>query len=379
MKILAVDVVTGTQEIFLFDSDREVESCIKMVMPSPTMVVAGQVREAARRGESLLLTGVTMGGGPCHWAVMDHVRAGYPVYATPCAAQTFDDDLDGVRAMGIAVVSEDEAAGLKVDRRIALRDLSIDQITGAIAAFGGDPAFDLLSVAVFDHGAAPPGYSDRLFRFDYIRERVAEEAARLRPTLAAFAFPADEIPPAMSRLRAVAESYQGDRPVLVMDTGPAAVLGTLEDPRVSRAVSDGGALVVNVGNFHTLAFHLDGDRIAGLFEHHTGEVTPDELLAFLGRLAEGSLTNQEIYDDSGHGALILDGARSRPGLTAVTGPRRALLARSDVRPYYAVPHGDMMLAGCFGLLRAVGKRRPELGEAIATRLVSSDLFSAPPG
>ena len=372
MKILAVDVGTGTQDIFLFDSDREVENCIKMVMPSPTMVVAGQVREATRRGESLLLTGVTMGGGPCHWAVMDHVRAGYPVYATPPAAQTFDDDLDGVRAMGIAVVSEDEAAALKVDRRIALRDLSIAQFTGAIVAFGGDPGFDLLAVAVFDHGAAPPGYSDRIFRFDYIRERVAEEAARIRPTLAAFAFPADEIPPAMTRLKAVAESYQGDRPVLVMDTGPAAVLGTLEDARVSRAVSDGGALVVNVGNFHTLAFHLDGDRIAGLFEHHTGEVTRDELLTFLGRLAEGSLTNQEIYDDSGHGALILDGARARPELTAVTGPRRALLAGSAVRPYYAVPHGDMMLAGCFGLLRAVGERRPEFGEAIATRLVSSE-------
>ena len=31
---------------------------------------------------------------------------------------------------------------------------------------------DLLAVAVFDHGAAPPGYSDRLFRFEYLAERI---------------------------------------------------------------------------------------------------------------------------------------------------------------------------------------------------------------
>lgn len=365
VKILAIDVGTGTQDIFLFDSDKEVENCIKMVMPSPTQVMAGQVRAATRLGEPILITGVTMGGGPSHWAVMDHVRAGFPVYATPCAAQTFDDDLDGVRRMGIEVVGEDEAASLTVDRRIAFKDLYLDQVATAIAAFGGDPAFDLLAVAVFDHGAAPPGYSDRIFRFDYIRDRVIENGSRIRPTLASFAFPAAEVPPSMTRLRAVADSYQGDKPVLVMDTGPAAVLGTLEDPRVAASRT---SLAVNVGNFHTLAFHLDGDRIAGLFEHHTGELSQAELVDYLAKLADGSLTNQEIYDDSGHGALIADGSRARPEITAVTGPRRALLAGSPVSPYFAVPHGDMMIAGCFGLLRAVADRRPDLGEAIASRL-----------
>jgi hypothetical protein len=32
--------------------------------------------------------------------------------------------------------------------------------------------------------------------------------------------------------------------------------------------------------------------------------------------------------------------------------------------YEAVPHGDMMLAGCFGLLRAVAACHPELAPAI---------------
>jgi hypothetical protein len=55
-------------------------------------------------------------------------------------------------------------------------------------------------------------------------------------------------------------------------------------------------------------------------------------------------------------------------LLAVTGPRRSLLEGSDLQPYLAVPHGDMMLAGCFGLLRAVEKRMPELAGAVGTRL-----------
>src|SRR3712207_2110206 len=112
MRILTIDVGTGTQDILLFDGEQELENCIKMVMPSPTVVVADRIRDATARGRPILLHGVTMGGGPSHWAAMDHVRAGYPVYATPDAARTFDDDLDGVAKMGIRVVSEDESRGL---------------------------------------------------------------------------------------------------------------------------------------------------------------------------------------------------------------------------------------------------------------------------
>jgi hypothetical protein len=45
-------------------------------------------------------------------------------------------------------------------------------------------------------------------------------------------------------------------------------------------------------------------------------------------------------------------------ILAVTGPRRELLRGSALKPYEAVPHGDMMLAGCFGLLRAVAALEP---------------------
>ena len=36
----------------------------------------------------------------------------------------------------------------------------------------------------------------------------------------------------------------------------------------------------------------------------------------------------------------------------VTGPRRSMMSGSALPVHFAVPHGDMMIAGCFGLVRA---------------------------
>ncbi len=110
MKILSVDVGTGTQDIFLYDSRLDLENGFKLIVPSPTMMVYRRLQEATRRGEPVLLSGVIMGGGPSQWAAEEHVRAGFPVYATPEAARSFNDDLEAVSEMGILVISEDEAA-----------------------------------------------------------------------------------------------------------------------------------------------------------------------------------------------------------------------------------------------------------------------------
>src|ERR1700694_853420 len=112
MQILTVDVGTGTQDVLLFDSERELENCFKLVLPSPTVAIADRIRAATAARKRLVLNGVTMGGGPSHWAAMDHLRAGLEVFATPDAARTFDDDLDAVREMGIQLVSDDEAIAL---------------------------------------------------------------------------------------------------------------------------------------------------------------------------------------------------------------------------------------------------------------------------
>jgi hypothetical protein len=59
-----------------------------------------------------------------------------------------------------------------------------------------------------------------------------------------------------------------------------------------------------------------------------------------------------------------------PDLIAVTGPRRGLLAGSALRPYLAVPHGDMMMAGCWGLVRACTHLLPGAAEVIDRALAT---------
>ncbi|NIU60448.1 MAG: pyruvate formate lyase-activating protein, partial [Pseudomonas stutzeri] len=151
MRILAVDAGTGTQDILLFDSSAPPESSLKLIMPSATEIAARRIRAATREGRAVLLTGVTMGGGPCHWALDDHLKAGLPAYATPDAARTFDDDLDVVQSMGVVVVSEDEAKRFDDARHIEMIDLDVTAIRRALAAFEVDSDFDGLALACLDH------------------------------------------------------------------------------------------------------------------------------------------------------------------------------------------------------------------------------------
>jgi uncharacterized protein (DUF1786 family) len=361
MQILAVDVGTGTQDVLLFDTEREPENALKMVVPSPTVRLAEAIRATTQAGEDLLLTGVTMGGGPCTWATEDHLKAGHQVFATPAAARTFNDDLDEVAAMGVQVVSEDEAATLANARQLTMLDFDYPSLARAFSTFGVNiDGADVLAVAVFDHGAAPPGVSDRLFRFEYLAERIHTGTG-----MAAFAFARDQIPPSMTRLQAAASSAPSDRPLVAMDTAPAAILGAMEDEQV-RAQDE--VLVANIGNFHTLAFSLREGAITGLFEHHTGLLSQAKLEALLTQLAARTLSHEELFAEHGHGALILDSTPASLDFVSVTGPRRGLLAGSALRPYLAVPYGDMMMAGCWGLVRACAEILPDAAQAIAGAL-----------
>lgn len=377
MKILTVDIGTGTQDIYLYQSGLDIENGFKMVVPSPTMMVFRRLKEASKRGEPVVLTGVTMGGGPSHWAARDHVHAGNALYATPDAARSFNDDLEAVQEIGIQIIGEDEVSTLPSEvHRIDLKDFDYLTIKSALAEFDISlDDLDAAAVAVFDHGAAPPGYSDRQFRFDYLAERLNPEASGLGgSTLSKLAFKRGEIPEKMTRLRAVEISAEDlDAPLLVMDTAPAAVLGATLDPVVKNRSR---VMVANVGNFHTLAFRLNGEQVEGVFEHHTGLINTKKLDRMLRSFAEGTLTHQEIFDDHGHGALIYspdsyDLAEGAFNLV-VTGPRRNMMRGSTLRPYFAAPYGDMMLTGCFGLLAAAADAFPELGDQIRDSLGGDD-------
>lgn len=362
MRILAIDMGTGTQDIVLFDSEQPVENSVKMVLPSATEIAARRIRKAGALGQPILLTGVVAGGGPCSWALEGYLAVDGAAYATPEAAQTFDDDLEKVREMGVRVISDDEAKTVRAER-IVLQDLDMHAIRAALKAFEVDTHFDGIALGCLDHGAAPPGVSDRLFRFEHLR-RIVEK----RNDLLAFAARPEDLPEYLTRARAMVGSAGGDAPVAFMDTGPAAALGALHDDAVA---AQDERVVLNVGNMHLLGFHLQGRKIASLYEHHTGEVRESQIVEFTERMAQGSLTNEEIFTTKGHGAYHADRSLVEarlPAMVAATGPQREKIRGSTLHPHFASPYGDMMISGCFGLLRAFAEVYPEGREEIDARL-----------
>src|SRR5512132_3992880 len=130
MKILTVDIGTGTQDIFLYDSNLDIENGFKLVLPSPTMMVHRRLKQMLPARTPILLTGHQMGGGPSAWAIEEYARAGIPVYMTPDAATTLNDELDKVEALGIKIVSDDEVFGLPPTvHRLELKDFDFPAIS----------------------------------------------------------------------------------------------------------------------------------------------------------------------------------------------------------------------------------------------------------
>src|SRR5688572_12778465 len=328
MKILTVDIGTGTQDIYLYDSNLDIENGFKLVLPSPTMMIHRRLKQWLPSRKPILLTGHQMGGGPSAWAIEEYTRAGIPVYMTPSAATTINDELEKVEALGIKIVSEDEARGLKhalseVEglnvESLELKDFDFQLISKTFADYGVSlDDLEAIAVAVFDHGNAPPGISDRQFRFDYLDERI-----RTKNSLSAFAYLSTDIPTIMTRLQSVADSAgELPCPLVVMDTAPAAILGAGFDPVVAARKQK---IICNVGNFHTLAFRLGEKGIEGVFEHHTGEIDLGRLESLLRALADSSLKHEDVFNDMGHGALMYSQDKFQFGKdnfdVVVTGPR----------------------------------------------------------
>jgi len=341
------------------------------------MMVLNHIREAIRRRNSILLTGSIMGGGPSQWAAEEALRAGLQVYATPEAAKSFNDDLNVVTEMGIRLLSADEAQHLPAAiERVLLQDFDFSKIAAAFTRFDVNlEGLDAVAVAVFDHGNAPPGVSDRKFRFDYLDRRI-----RTGMGLSAFAYLRDDIPPIMTRMQSVANSACDiNAPLVVMDTAPAAVLGATFDPHLFGRQS---MLVMNAGNLHTLAFRLGQGGIEGVFEHHTGLLDGAHIDRLLLGLADCTLTNDQIFGEHGHGALLYTSEPMPPVQddfgVVVTGPRRSLMQGSTLCPYFAAPFGDMMIAGCFGLLAATAGLLPDLQAEIMDSLINPGKSGKPP-
>ncbi len=335
--VIAIDVGGGTQDILIWEEGKNIENCIKMVLPSPTRIVARKIRLATSKGVPIGLSGTTMGGGACTRAIRDHLKKGFRVFSLEKPALSIHDNLDVVKQMGVEIVSELPADAFE----IPMADVDRKSLESALSLFGVSVP-EYYAVAVQDHGYCPER-SNREFRFTYWKDYL-DQGGKIEDLWAS------EPPAFMTRMRAVKETVEKS---VVMDTGAAAILGVLCDEKALSRKKD-GLVILNVGNFHTVAALVKGDEVKGIYEHHTGLLNPEKLKDHLDRFRSGTLKNRDVFDDGGHGCAYSDDFLpvdfADVDYVAVTGPRRNLVKTLGFD--FVAPYGDMMLTGAFGLLSA---------------------------
>ena len=100
MRILAIDIGTGTQNNLPFDADQTVENSAQLVIPAPTVIALQRVQAATTASSPPPSSHRHQHSeGSIILAAQDHIVASFSVYTTPTAAVTFDDGLDMVQKM----------------------------------------------------------------------------------------------------------------------------------------------------------------------------------------------------------------------------------------------------------------------------------------
>jgi len=355
MRILAVDIGAGTEDVLLYDDQkRSIENCIKMVLPSPSQVFATKVREATRLYKDLFVKGDIIGGGAFSFALGEHVEKGLRVLMTENAAYTVRNDLDQVKQLGIEVVKGGNEPKSFNGEILTLEEVNLRKLQAFLIEFG-EVLFDVdfVAVAVQDHGVFPKGMSNRGFRIQKMREFLKEN-----PRPENLAFRKDEIPPCFLRMSSASQASRRQLPkaeVLIMDTSPDAILRCLKDPYVEKA---NPVLAVNVGNGHTMAAIISEGNIVGLIEHHTRLLNPKKIKRLLVDFVDGKLTDEEVFKDNGHGLFFLSEPPgfSKIGIVAATGPNRNILAKTKLPIHFAAAVSDVMMTGPVGLVEATQRK-----------------------
>jgi uncharacterized protein (DUF1786 family) len=335
MKILAIDIGAGTQDILLFDSGKKVENCTSLVLPTPSKVFAEKLKTVEA---NVYIHGDTIGGGSLGRAILRHLQKGFRVLMEESAAYSIRNDLDEVKSMGIEV---GRRPGSDHFQELEIREIDLVLLEKFLSQFGEDLKADVIAIAVQDHGVSPKGVSDRAFRFENMETMLRKNN---RPE--AFHFSEDTVPAHCLRMRSAVKAVRrtSSTPVLVMDTSFSAILGCVDEVT-------GPSLVVNVGNGHTIAALLIEKRIEGLYEHHTHELTSERLEHDLRLFVRGELRNEEVFEGNGHGVITLMPYKGEVSVF-VTGPNRDLFRDTSFKFIYAAPAGNTMMTGPMGLVKA---------------------------
>lgn len=349
-RILAIDIGGGTQDILLYEEGKPVENCIQLILPSPTVMVHNQISELTSQKKDIFLSGYLMGGGASSKAIKKHLQEGLKVYATPQSAKTIRDNLDDVRELGVEIVSENPGVS-----EVKTGDICYHELKTALEAFGVEMP-TRFAVAVQDHGESPEGVGNRKFRFQHW-ENFLKKGGHISDLLYM------DPPSYFTRMWSIKEQLEN---VVFMDTGSAAIRGALCDQNVLDWSKEGITLI-NVGNQHTVGILCKGDKVLGVFEHHTRLLNKEKLQYFINKFINGSLNNEEVFNDQGHGCAITAEYNDLKKFdkVVITGPQRHLTSEKDY--YWASPMGNMMLTGAYGLVAALLQK--ESGENSLTNMI----------
>ncbi len=347
MKILAIDVGTGTQDIIYYNTEKEVENSIKVVLPSPHILIAQKIKNI---NNDIYFEGNIMGGGKLKNAILEHMEKGYNVAMESYCAKTIRDDLKQVESYGIEVVYDEDKNSKKYKdyTRISLNDIDIDKLAGFLKEYDLDFDFDYIAVAVQDHGYNE-NMGDRDFRFEKIREKLENP---LKPEEFGWY---GNIPEYYSRMKSVENKLKNEtnwqirNTPLIMDTKFASICGMCYD---EEALKLNSYIVMDIGNGHTTVASIENGKIQGVFEHHTSSLTGESLERYVKKLANGTLTNEEIYNDHGHGAHVINPI-SNIEKVIVSGPKRSLIEKTSLDYHHACPGGDVMMTGTIGLIKSL--------------------------
>ena len=197
MKILAIDIGAGTQDILLFDSERKIENCTSLVLPTPSRIFAERLKGI--EGD-VYIRGDTIGGGSLTQAILDHLKKGHRVVMEESAAYSIRNDLDEVKSMGIEVGTEPESNHFQ---KLGIQEIDLPLLQNFLSSFGEDIKMDVIAIAVQDHGVAPEGVSDRAFRFENMERMLRKDN---RPET--FQFSEDSIPAHFLRMRSAVKAVR---------------------------------------------------------------------------------------------------------------------------------------------------------------------------
>ena len=338
MRILAIDVGTGTQDIMIYDTEKELENSIKLVLPSPHLYISQQIKEIEN---DIYFTGEIMGGGKIKKSILEHMEKGYKVVMEPTCAKTIRDNIEQVKSLGIEIT--DESKDYSDYTKIEMGDIDIKKLSEFLLGYDLEFDFDEIAIAVQDHGYNE-NMGDRDFRFEKIREKVSHPISPLE-----FGFKTD-LPEYFTRMQAVRRQVKNegiDKLPLVMDTKFASIAGMCYDEVAKKLNS---FVVIDIGNGHTTAASIENGKIQGVFEHHTSSLTGESLERYIKRLASGEITHEEVHEDFGHGAHVLNPI-SEIEKVIVSGPKRELIEKTNLDWHHAAPGGDVMMTGTIGLIK----------------------------